>query len=79
MEAAVEEMESRRTPTTTINPKEVPEETQPQHSGTTAEEKGEAGTTSDTKTEADNVGKQENLIKKKVSKTQLLILLLLRI
>ena len=62
MEAVVEEEESQQTPTTTINPKEVPEETQPQHSGTTAEEQGAAETTSGTKTEADNVGRQGNLI-----------------
>ena len=45
MEAAVEEAGSQRTQPTTINPTEVPEETQPQHSGTTAEEQGAAETT----------------------------------
>ena len=62
IEAAVEEAESQQTPTTTINPKEVAEETQPPTSGTTAEEKGVAETTSGTKTVADNVGQQGNHI-----------------
>ena len=62
MEAALEEAESQRTPTTTINPKEVPEETHPPPSGTTAEEQGAAETTSGTKTGADNVGQQCNHI-----------------
>ena len=63
MEAAVEETVSHRTQPTTINPTEVPEETFPQHSGTTAEEQGAAETTSGTKTETENVGRQGNLIK----------------
>ena len=58
MEAGVEEAESQQTRTTKINPTEVPEETQPQHSGTKAEEQGVAETTSGTKTGADNVGQQ---------------------
>ena len=62
MEAAVEEAGSQRTQTTTINSTEVPEETQPQHSGTTAEERGARETTSGTKMEADNLGQQGNLI-----------------
>ena len=62
MEAVVEEAGSQKTQPTTINPTEVPEETQPQHSGTTADEQGVAETTSGTKTEADNVGRQGNPI-----------------
>ena len=62
MEAAVEEVGSQLTQATTINPTEMPEETQPQHSGTMAEEQGVAETTSGTKTEADNVGNQDKLI-----------------
>ena len=62
MEVAVEEAESQRTPTTTINPKEVAEEAQPPTSGTTAEEQGSAETTSGNKTVADNVGRQGNHI-----------------
>ena len=62
MEAAVEEAGSQKTQPTIINHTEVPEETQPQHSGTKAEEQGVAGTTSDIKTEADNVGRQGNHI-----------------
>ena len=62
MEVAVEEAESQRTPTTTINPMEVAEEAQLPTSGTTAEEQGAAETTSVTKTVADNVGQQGNLI-----------------
>ena len=61
-EAAVEEAGSQRTQLTTINPTEVPEETQPQHSGTTAEEQGAAETTSGIKIEAENVGRQGNPI-----------------
>ena len=56
MDAAVEEAGSQLTQPTTINPTEVPEETQPQHSGTTAKEQGVAETTSGTNIEADNVG-----------------------
>ena len=59
---AVEEAGYQRTQTTTINPTEVPEETQPQHSGTTAEEQGTTETTSGTNTDADNVGQQDNPI-----------------
>ena len=62
MEAVVEEAEYQRTPTTTINPKEVAEEAQPPTSGTTEEEQGAAETTSGTKTVADNVGRQGNPI-----------------
>ena len=62
MEAEVEEAGSQRTQPTKINPTEVPEETYPQHSGTTAEEQGAAETTSGIKTEADNVGRQCNPI-----------------
>ena len=36
MEVMVKEAGSQKTQPTTINPTEVPEETQPQHSGTTA-------------------------------------------
>ena len=61
-EEAVDEARSQQTQPTTINPTEVPEETQPQHSGTTAEEQGAAETTSGTKTGADNVRKQGKLI-----------------
>ena len=62
MEEAVEEAESQRTRATTINPNEVAEETQPPTSGTTAEDQGEAGKTSGTKTVAENVGRQGNHI-----------------
>ena len=62
MEVAVEEAESQQTPTTTINPKEVAEEAQLPTSGTTAEEQGVEETTSGTKTGAENVGRQGNLI-----------------
>ena len=62
IEAAVEDAGSQQTQPTTINPTEVPEETQPQHSGTTAEEHGAAETTSGSKTEADNEGRQDNPI-----------------
>ena len=61
-EAAVEEAGSQRTQLTTINHMDVPEETQMQHSRTTAEEQGAAETTSGIKTEADNVGRQGNPI-----------------
>ena len=61
-EAAVEEAGSQRTQLTTINHTEVPEETHPQHSGTTAEEQGAVETTSGIKTEAENVGRQGNPI-----------------
>ena len=59
---AVEEAGSQQTQPTTINTMEVPEETQPQHSGTTTEEQGATETTSGSKTEADNVGRQGNPI-----------------
>ena len=62
MEAAAEEAGSQQTQLTTINHPEVPEETQPQHSGTTAEEQGAAEITSGIKAEADNVGQQGNPI-----------------
>ena len=62
MEAAVEEAGSQKSQLTTINHTEVPEETQSQHSGTTAEEQGAAETTSGIKKEADNVGRQGNPI-----------------
>ena len=62
MEAAVEKAESQRTPTTTINPKEVAEEAQPPTSGTMEEEQGATETTSGTKTVAENVGRQDNHI-----------------
>ena len=62
LEAEVEEAESQRTPTTTINPKEAAEEAQPPTIGTTAEEQGAAETSSGTKTAADNVGRQGNHI-----------------
>ena len=62
VDAAVEEAVSQRTQRTTINQTEVPEETQPQHSGTTSEEQGAAETTSGIKTEADNVGEKGNPI-----------------
>ena len=62
MEAVVEEVGSQRNQHTTINPRDVPEETQPPHSGTTAEEQGAEETTSGIKTEADNVGRQVNPI-----------------
>ena len=62
MEAEVEEAGSQQTQPTTINPMEVPEETQTQHSGTTAEEQGAAETTSGITTEAENVGRQGNPI-----------------
>ena len=61
-EAAVEEAGSQQTQRATHNHTEVPEETQPQHSGTTAEEQGAAETTSGIKTEGDNVGRQGNPI-----------------
>ena len=62
MKAAVEEAKYQQTPTNTIKPKEVAEESQPPTIGTTVEEQGVAETTSGTKTEADNVGRQCNLI-----------------
>ena len=62
MEAEVEEAGSQKTLTTTIKPTGVPEVNQPQHSGTTAEEKGAAETTSSTKTGAENVERQGNHI-----------------
>ena len=62
MEASVEEAESQRTQTTTINPKEVAEEANPPTSGTVSEEKGATETTSGNKTVADNVGQQGNRI-----------------
>ena len=43
VDAAVEESVSQQTQRTTINQTGVPEETQPQHSGTTSEEQGAAG------------------------------------
>ena len=58
----VVEADYHRTPTTTLNPKEMPEETQPPPSGTTAEEQGAAEKTSGTKTGADTVGQQGNHI-----------------
>ena len=61
-EAAVEGAGSQQTHRTTINHTEVLEETQPQHSRTTAEEQVAAETTSAIKTEADNVGRQGNPI-----------------
>ena len=62
MEAAVEDAGSQQNKLTTINPTEMPEETQQQHSGTTAEEQGAAETTSGITTEADNVGRKGNPI-----------------
>ena len=62
MEAAVEELGYQQTQLTTINPTEMPEETQQQHSETTAEEQGAAETTSGITTEADNVGRKGNPI-----------------
>ena len=61
-EASVEEAGSHQIQLTTINHTEVPEETQPQHSGTTAEEQGAAETTSGMKTEDVNVGRKGNPI-----------------
>ena len=62
MEAAVEEAGSQQIQLTTINPTEVPEETHPQHSRTTAGEQGAAETTNGIKTQADNVGRKGNPI-----------------